>query len=71
MAYKLTTILVEQAARELNMSESEFRTLLRPLYKNWKTVKRIKYGYFEVIKLDLEVEKNDQLRKMIFGKKYD
>ena len=69
MIYKPTTILVSQAAQELNMTEQEFRDLLKPLYKNWRTVKRIKYGYFKVIKLDLEVEKDDQLRKIIFGEK--
>lgn len=69
MAYKLTTITISQAAQELNVTEQEFRALLRPFYKTWKTVKRIKYGYFKVIKLNLEIEKDDRLRKIIFGEK--
>ena len=59
MAYKLTTILVEQAAQELNMTEQEFRVLLKPLYKNWKTVRRIKYGYFKAVKLNLEIDRGE------------
>ena len=59
MAYRLTTILVSQAAQELNLTEQEFRSLLKPLYKNWQIVKRVKYGYYQAIRLNLEIDRGE------------
>lgn len=46
---KITTILVTHAAHELGLTQEQFRILLKPFYKNWETVKRIKYHFFTTI----------------------
>ncbi len=46
---KITTILVTHAAHELGVSQEQFRQWLKPFYKNWEKVKRIKYEYYTTI----------------------
>ena len=48
-ATKITTILVTHAAHELGVSQEQFRQWLKPFYKNWEKVKRIKYEYYTTI----------------------
>lgn len=47
--HKITTILVTHAAHELGVSQEQFRQWLKPFYKNWEKVKRIKYEYYTTI----------------------
>ena len=61
-----TTILVTHAAYELGLTQEQFRPLLQPFYRNWETVKRIKYQTYTTIAeamleraQELESEKQD------------
>ena len=44
-----TSITITDACTQLNLDESQFRALIKPFYKNWETVKRIKFSIFNNI----------------------
>ena len=46
---KISTIRVNHASHDLGVTEEQFRPWLKPFYKNWGKVQRIKYEYYEII----------------------
>ena len=46
---KISTIRVNHASHDLGVTEEQFRPWLKPFYKNWEKVQRIKYEYYEII----------------------
>ena len=57
---KISTIRVNHASHDLGVTEEQFRQWLKPFYKNWDKIQRIKYEYYEIIAESI----NDRIREL-------
>jgi len=59
------TISVSQAASDLGLSESDFRKLLKGIYKQHEIVKKISFDNFQLIAKTLQTQAQSDLEPLV------